>query len=152
MVDQDWEDELNKIMGGGGTSIHSCYNTSSSHADHFTDTNEDADHIYMLFSATFPKGARELARSYMAQDYLRIRVGRPGQSHKNIRQNVVYVDQDNKREALYDLLFASEPARTLIFCNSKPAVDLLDDFLYNRGLPTTSIHGDRNQREREDAM
>ncbi|KAK4608991.1 ATP-dependent RNA helicase DED1 [Fulvia fulva] len=133
MVDQDWEDELNKIMGGG-------------------DTNEDADHIYMLFSATFPKGARELARSYMAQDYLRIRVGRPGQSHKNIRQNVVYVDQDNKREALYDLLFASEPARTLIFCNSKPAVDLLDDFLYNRGLPTTSIHGDRNQREREDAI
>lgn len=105
-----------------------------------------------MFSATFPKGAREMARQYMAGDYFRIRVGRAGQAHKNIRQNIIEVDQNNKREAVYDLLFAMEPARTLIFCNSKPTVDLLDDYLYNRGLPTTSIHADRNQREREDAM
>lgn len=133
MLDNDWSEDLAKIMGGG-------------------DTNEDADHIYMMFSATFPKGARLLAREYMAQDYVRIRVGRAGQAHKNIRQAVIYVDRDNKKQACYDLLYQSEPARTLIFCNSKPTVDLLDDFLYNRGLPTTSIHSDRTQREREDAM
>lgn len=106
----------------------------------------------MMFSATFPKGAREMARQYMAEDYFRIRVGRAGQAHKNIRQEIVYVDQDQKREALFNLLFAMEPGRTLIFANAKPTVDLLDDFLYNRGLPTTSIHSDRNQREREDAI
>ena len=105
-----------------------------------------------MFSATFPKGARKLARNFMSTDHMRIRVGRAGQAHKNIRQHVIYVDHDAKREALYDLLFSMEPGRTIIFCNSKPAVDLLDDFLYNRGLPTTSIHADRNQREREDAM
>lgn len=121
-------------------------------ADKDPDTNEDADHIYMMYSATFPKGAREMARQYMSEDYFRIRVGRPGQAHKNIRQAVVYVDHDQKREAVFDLLFSMEPGRTLIFCNAKPTVDLLDDFLYNRGLPTTSIHSDRNQREREDAM
>ena len=117
-----------------------------------TDTNEDADHVYMMFSATFPKEAREMARAYMAQDYYRVRVGRAGQVHKNIRLAIVYVHPDKKREAVYDLLFEMEPARTLIFCNSKPQVDLLDDYLYNRGLPSTSIHSDRNQREREDAM
>ena len=105
-----------------------------------------------MFSATFPKGARQLAREYMADDHFRIRVGRAGQAHKNIRQSIIWVDGDKKREAVYDLLFQSEPARTLIFCNSKPQVDLLDDFLYNKGMPTTSIHADRNQREREDAM
>lgn len=108
--------------------------------------------MYLMFSATFPKSARQMARQYMAVDFYTIRVGRAGQAHKNIRQAVVYVDQDAKREALFDLLFQMEPARTLIFCNSKPTVDLIDDFLYNRGLPTTSIHADRNQREREDAM
>ncbi|KAK5717381.1 hypothetical protein LTR15_009275 [Elasticomyces elasticus] len=133
MLDQDWSEELQKIMAGG-------------------DSNEDADHIYMMFSATFPKGAREMARQYMAPDYYRIRVGRSGQAHKNIRQEIIQVDRDMKREAVYDLIMAAEPARTLIFCNSKPAVDLLDDFLYNRGLPTTSIHVDRGQREREDAL
>ena len=106
----------------------------------------------MMFSATFTKEARKTARQYMDQNYVRIRVGRSGSTHKNIRQNVVWVDQDRKREAVYDLLLASEPVRTLIFCNWKAEVDLLDDFLYNRELPTTSIHADRNQREREDAM
>jgi ATP-dependent RNA helicase DDX3X len=120
--------------------------------DQFPDTNEDADHVYLMFSATFPKGARELARNYMADDHFRIRVGRAGSSHKNIHQNVIYVDQNQKRNAVYDLIFQMEPARVLVFCNSKATVDLLDDFLYNAGLPTTSIHADRNQREREDAL
>jgi len=105
-----------------------------------------------MFSATFPKGARALARQYMSQDHVRIKVGRPGSSHKNIRQYIVYVDEDEKRRATYDLLFGMQPGRTLIFCNSKMTVDLLDDYLYNAGLPTTSIHADRNQREREDAL
>ena len=106
----------------------------------------------MMFSATFPKDVRKLAGEYMASDYYRVRVGRAGSAHKNIRQNIVWVDQDKKRDAVYDLLFEMEPARTIIFCNSKITVDLLDDFLFNKGLPTTSIHGDRQQREREDSM
>lgn len=93
-----------------------------------------------------------MARKYMAQDYLRIRVGRAGQAHKNIKQEILFVDGNSKRQAVYDLLISSTPVRTLIFCNSKASVDLLDDFLYNKKLPTTSIHADRNQREREDAM
>lgn len=105
-----------------------------------------------MFSATFPAQVRNMAREYMAEDYFRVRIGRAGSAHKNIRQNIIYVDQNQKREAVYDLLFQMEPARTIIFCNSRATVDLLDDFLYNRGLPTTSIHSDRNQREREDAM
>ncbi|KAK0802801.1 hypothetical protein LTR59_004903 [Friedmanniomyces endolithicus] len=134
MLNQDWDEELKKIMAGG-------------------DSNEDADHQYLMFSATFPKGARKMAREYMSPDFYRIRVGgRAGQAHKNIRQEILHVDGDRKKEAVYDLLMASKPGRTLIFCNAKPAVDLMDDFLYNRGLPTTSIHSDRSQLEREDAL
>ncbi|KAF2773871.1 DEAD-domain-containing protein [Teratosphaeria nubilosa] len=133
MLHQDWEEQLKKIMAGG-------------------DTNEDADHCYLMFSATFPKAGRALAREYLETGHHRIRVGRAGSSHKNINQQIIFAEQGRKNEAVYDLLFASEPARTLIFCNSKASVDLLDDFLYNKGLPTTSIHADRNQREREDAL
>jgi ATP-dependent RNA helicase DDX3X len=121
-------------------------------ANESTDTNEDADHVYIMTSATFPKGVRKMANEYLAQDFTRIRIGQTASAHKNIRQNIIWVDQDQKREAVYDLLFQMEPARTMIFCNTKGAVDNLDDYLYNRQLPTTSIHGDRNQREREDAM
>lgn len=105
-----------------------------------------------MTSATFPKGVRKLANEYLADDFCRIRIGQSASAHKNIRQNVIWVDSDQKQQAAYDLLFKGEPVRTMIFCNSKMTVDKLDDFLYNRGLPTTSIHADRNQREREDAM
>lgn len=133
MLQGDWEQDMRTIMGGG-------------------DNNEDPDHHYMMFSATFPAPARKLARDYMKEDYIRIRVGRAGSTHQNIQQNVVWVDQNKKRQALYDMLFSFPPARTLVFVNSKRDADLVDDYLYNHQMPSTSIHSDRTQREREDAM
>ena len=44
------------------------------------------------------------------------------------------------------------PSHTLVFVNSKRNADFLDDYLYNTGMPGTSIHFDRIQREREDAL
>ena len=41
-----------------------------------------------MFSATFPKGARIVAKEYMANDHIRIRVGRTGSTHLNVAQNV----------------------------------------------------------------
>ncbi|KAK5111897.1 hypothetical protein LTR62_004629 [Meristemomyces frigidus] len=134
MLDADWEEELGKIMAGG-------------------DTNADADHFFFMFSATFPARARRLANDYMDRESsFRMRIGRAGQTHRNIKQVIINVDQNMKRDAIFDLLYAMVPGRTLIFCNSRITVDLLDDFLFNRGLPTTSIHGERPQREREDAI
>ncbi|KAL1301594.1 hypothetical protein AAFC00_005824 [Neodothiora populina] len=133
MLHGDWSDELNNIMGGG-------------------DANEDADHLYMMFSATFPPESRRLAREYMAQDYVRIRVGRAGSSHRNVKQDVVYVEEDAKPNALLDILFNEEPCRTLVFVNSTYGVENVDDYLFQKGLPTTFMHGKRSQFEREDAM
>ncbi|KAL2867035.1 DEAD/DEAH box helicase [Aspergillus lucknowensis] len=129
----DWESDFNKIMSGG-------------------DVNEDADHRYMMFSATFNRSCRELARKFLADDHVRVRIGRPGSTHINVDQNIVYAEPHLKKQCLYDLLLAMPPSRTLIFVNSKSQADLLDDYLYNLGLPSTSIHSDRTQREREDAL
>lgn len=107
---------------------------------------------YMMFSATFPKAARSIAQHHLAHDYVRIRVGRAGSTHMNIEQNIVYVDPSAKRQALLDLLYSRPPARTIVFVNSKRAADEIDDFLYNLGMPSSSIHSDRTQREREDAL
>ena len=45
-----------------------------------------------------------------------------------------------------------ESNRTLIFVETKRGADALDDFLYQQGYPVTSIHGDRTQKEREEAL
>jgi ATP-dependent RNA helicase DDX3X len=106
----------------------------------------------MMFSATFPKEARRLAKQYMDEDYVKIKVGRVGSTHSNIKQQIVYVEESAKNQALFDLIFSDGPQRTLVFVNSKAKCDMVDDFLYNKGLPVTSLHSDRTQREREDAL
>ncbi len=106
----------------------------------------------MLFSATFPTAIRNLAKTHLAETYVRIRVGRIGSTHENIKQDIIFVEPSMKKQALLDLLYSLKPARTIIFVNSKRMADELDDFLFNKELPCTSMHADRTQREREDAM
>ncbi len=52
------------------------------------DTNEDADHHYLLFSATFKPELRKVAKKYLANDHIRIRIGRAGSTHMNVKQIV----------------------------------------------------------------
>lgn len=105
-----------------------------------------------MFSATFPKVCAELAEQHLAHNHARIRVGRAGSTHDNIKQDILFCEPSMKRQCLVDLLMAMPPARTIIFVNSKRAADEVDDFLFNSGFPCTSIHGDRTQREREDSL
>ncbi len=42
----------------------------------------------MMFSATFPKEARAVAKEYMSAEHVRIRVGRAGSTHANVAQQV----------------------------------------------------------------
>ena len=46
----------------------------------------------------------------------------------------------------------TEPSLTLVFVETKKGADQLDEYLYREGFPVTSIHGDRTQREREEAL
>jgi hypothetical protein len=41
---------------------------------------------------------------------------------------------------------------TLVFVETKKGADSLEEFLHHEGYPVTSIHGDRSQREREEAL
>lgn len=149
MLSSGWEEAMEKIFQGSGKAR---YLTRRLSLTFYADNNEDADHTYLMFSATFPKAARKIAKEYMTDDYARIKVGRVGSTHQNIKQNIIYVDEGEKRRALFDLILSENPQRILIFTNSKNTCDIVDDFLYNKGLPVTSIHSDRTQREREDAL
>nr|CAD7441422.1 unnamed protein product [Timema bartmani] len=46
----------------------------------------------------------------------------------------------------------AQESLTLVFVETKKGADSLEEFLHHEGYPVTSIHGDRSQREREDAL
>ncbi|KAJ6443969.1 meiotically up-regulated protein [Purpureocillium lavendulum] len=132
MLDCDWDEEIRQIFTGG---------------------EQDEGNIkYALFSATFPKAARELAKDHLSSSHVRFRVGRAGSTTENIKQTVIQTEREDKRQVLFRLLGEMHGVRTIIFTNSRQEVDNLDDYLFNMQLPVTSIHRDRTQEEREAAM
>ncbi|KAG0077690.1 hypothetical protein BGZ90_006702 [Linnemannia elongata] len=138
-------DEADRILDMGfESSIRRIMTTS--------DMSKDEDLQTALFSATFPSNVQVLARDFLKEDYIRVRVGRIGGTTSDIMQKVVKVEDYQKEETLINLLLSQPPSRTMIFVDSKRKADNLDDVLYNKDFPCISLHGDRSQREREAAM
>ena len=99
-----------------------------------------------------PSVLQMLARDFL-HDYIFLAVGRVGSTSENITQKIMWVEEQDKRSCLLDLLSVTgEDALTLIFVETKRGADALDNFLYHGGFRCTSIHGDRTQKEREDAL
>ncbi|KAH7053866.1 DEAD/DEAH box RNA helicase [Linnemannia elongata] len=138
-------DEADRILDMGFESSIRRIMTAS-------DMSKDEDLQTALFSATFPSNVQVLARDFLKEDYIRVRVGRIGGTTSDIMQKVVKVEEHQKEETLINLLLSQPPSRTMIFVDSKRKADNLDDVLYNKDFPCISIHGDRSQREREAAM
>ncbi|KAI0064043.1 DEAD-domain-containing protein [Artomyces pyxidatus] len=109
------------------------------------------DRQTLMFSATFPRDIQMLAKDFL-KDYIFLSVGRVGSTSENITQKVEYVEDNDKRSVLLDLLASQTGGLTLIFVETKRMADMLSDFLLGNQLATTSIHGDRTQREREMAL
>ena len=105
----------------------------------------------LMFSATFPRDIQILARDFL-KDYIFLSVGRVGSTSENITQKIEYVEDIDKRSVLLDILHTQDKGLTLIFVETKRMADTLSDFLINQQFPATSIHGDRTQREREQAL
>jgi len=108
----------------------------------------------LMFSATFPDDIQVAAQDFL-NDYLFLTVGIVGGACSDVQQEFHEVAKFDKREKLGELM--QDPARdpkerTLIFVQTKKNADFLASHLSQEGLPTTSIHGDRLQREREEAL
>merc|ERR1712200_12287 len=99
--------------------------------------------------------AQESAKEFLAEDYLFVTMGLVGGACSDVRQEFHEVPKFEKRTKLEELMQDPErdpKERTLIFVQTKKNADFLATYLSGEGLPTTSIHGDRLQREREEAL
>jgi len=105
----------------------------------------------LMFSATFPEQVQILAFDLL-QDYLFLTIGVVGGACDDVAQKVYEVDKFAKREKLMEILNNVGTDRTMVFVETKKNADFLATYLCGEGLPATSIHGDRLQREREEAL
>merc|ERR1712142_355083 len=115
---------------------------------------EKGDRQTLMFSATFPDDIQTAAQEFL-NDYLFLTVGLVGGACSDVEQTFYEVAKFDKREKLEELMQDANrdpKERTLVFVQTKRNADFLATYLSREGLPTTSIHGDRLQREREEAL
>lgn len=132
MLDMGFEPEIKKIVGQYGIP-------------------ETGKRQTLMFSATFPEEIQRIANDFL-HNYLFLTVGRVGGATSDITQRVVEVDEFGKREKLSEILSTTGVERTLVFVETKRNADFLATYLSQENFPTTSIHGDRYQKEREEAL
>jgi len=104
----------------------------------------------LMFSATFPEEIQQLAGQFL-YNYIFVSVGIVGGACGDVEQTFYQVDKFGKRGKLMEIL-REDQKRTLVFVETKRNADFLASFLSESDVSTTSIHGDRFQKEREAAL
>ncbi|CAI5730676.1 unnamed protein product [Peronospora destructor] len=104
----------------------------------------------LLFSATMPQKFQDFAKDVLVKPVL-INVGRAGAANLDVIQEVEYVKQDAKIVYLLECLQKTSPP-VVIFCERKGDVDDIYEYLILKGIEAASIHGGKDQEERNEAI
>eukprot|EP01059_Diplonema_ambulator_P029812 TRINITY_DN4963_c0_g1_i1.p2 TRINITY_DN4963_c0_g1~~TRINITY_DN4963_c0_g1_i1.p2 ORF type:complete len:624 (+),score=227.67 TRINITY_DN4963_c0_g1_i1:2453-4324(+) len=104
----------------------------------------------VMFSATMPKKIQSFARTSLV-DPVTVNVNRAGAANLDVTQEVEYVEKDAKLINILDCLQKTAPP-VLIFAESKHDVDFIHEYLLLKCVDAVSIHGGKDQSERNEAV
>ena len=105
----------------------------------------------LFFSATVSQEIEKLINEFL-RNPVRVSV-KTGDTAKNVEQDVVRIKNGStKLEVLHDLLTKSEFSKVLVFGRTKHGVEKLSKMLREKGVTAESIHGNKNQSQRQRAL
>jgi ATP-independent RNA helicase DbpA len=104
----------------------------------------------LLFSATYPEGIAKLAAAFLRDPQTVTVAEQP--SATQIRQVYFEVREDERLHAVSLLLDHYRPVSTLAFCNTKQQCRNLVDVLKAQGFAALELHGDLDQRDRDQVL
>jgi ATP-dependent RNA helicase DbpA len=104
----------------------------------------------LLFSATYPDGVASLAARFMREPQ-EVKLTERHAASK-IRQRFYEVEEAQRLHAVGLLLNHFRPSSTLAFCNTKQQCRDLVSVLQAQGMAALELHGDLDQRERDQVL
>ena len=105
----------------------------------------------LFFSATMAPEIRRLADAFLSNPK-EISVAPPASPALTVEQHLTIVHDEDKREALRELLRAEDVRNAIIFCNRKRDVDILLKSLVKYGFDAVALHGDMPQHKRTETL
>ncbi len=103
----------------------------------------------MMFSATFPDEIRALGRRFLRDAEEHTVADGEGSV---IEQRFYEVESARKGDALALLLSDLAPESALVFCNTRRDTQQVADDLTQRGFAVMALHGDLEQRDRDEVL
>jgi ATP-independent RNA helicase DbpA len=104
----------------------------------------------LLFSATYPEGVAQLAARYLREP-AEVRLAERAPAAQ-IRERRYEVAEEQRLHAVGLLLAHFRPERTLAFCNTRQQCRDLVAVLQAQGLVAAELHGELEQRERDQVL
>jgi ATP-independent RNA helicase DbpA len=108
------------------------------------------DRQTLLFSATYPEDIAALSRKVLREPKTVTLAEQPAATQ--IRQRFYEVTEDQRLHAVGLLLAHHRPVSTLAFCNTKQQCRELVDVLRAQGFSAEALHGDLEQRDRDQVL
>lgn len=105
----------------------------------------------LFFSATMPTEIKRLADSMLVQPEM-VAVHPVSSTTELVRQEILFLDKDSKKDVLIPILKEEDTERVLIFTRTKYGADKLSKFLHRSGISSAAIHGDKTQGARQRAL
>jgi ATP-independent RNA helicase DbpA len=113
-------------------------------------------HQTLLFSATYPDEIRAVSKR-VQRDPVEVTVDAPVDEKPAIEQRFHEVEPAQKPDALAQLLGGAHAGdagmnQALVFCNMRREVDAVAQELDRRGFSALALHGDMEQRDRDEVL
>jgi len=105
----------------------------------------------LMFSATFSTEIKKLADDFLTNPVL-VEVARSNATNDNVTQKVYLVEQASKQALLSQLLQQDVGKQVIVFTKTKLTASRLSRSLQKEGIAAESIHGDKSQKERIEAL
>ncbi len=105
----------------------------------------------LLFSATMPQPIKTLA-SRILQDPEFISITKGETTNSDIEQLYYVIDEHERDDAIIRLMDSEDTKKSVVFCRTKSEVDRLSNVLSNAGYLANGLHGDMEQRQRENVI
>jgi ATP-dependent RNA helicase RhlE len=105
----------------------------------------------LFFSATMPKEISGLADELL-RDPVKVSVAPVGTTVERVAQRVIHIEASKKRALLTELFADPAMSRTLVFTRTKRGADRVANHLETKGIRVAAIHGNKSQRQREQAL
>ena len=105
----------------------------------------------LLFSATMPRDIAVLAEQ-MLRDPVKVEVAAPATTAEKVDQWVLFVDRENKRHLLTEMLKDPKMTRTLVFTRTKHGANRVTEQLSRNRVSAAAIHGNKSQGARQAAL